>query len=70
MITNQIDLGQIILGTIIATLGWLIKRELYYIYGRLDKHEQEITDLIREVGILIGRGGGSRRYYDRDRGDT
>ena len=74
MITSQIDLGQIILGFIMTTMGWLIKRELSGIHDRLDKHDEVIMDLVREVAILIGRahGDGShrRRSYDSDRSDT
>ena len=57
MITSQVDLGQIILGFIMTTMGWLIKRELSGIHDRLDKHDEVIMELVRDVSILIGRGG-------------
>lgn len=50
-----VDLGQIIIGVLISTVGWLINRTLNGIFTRLDKHDEAIAQLIKDVGILTGK---------------
>ena len=57
MITTNVDLGQIILGTLIALVGFLIKNELSRINDRLDAHDERILDLIRTVARIDGLAG-------------
>lgn len=55
MFSFTIDLGQTILGIVIAIVGYLINRTLTSIFDRLDKHEDLINQLNLKVGFLTGK---------------
>jgi len=55
MLNTNIDLGQILVASLIAIVGYFVKRELNQITTRLDRHDSVILDLIRDVSTLIGR---------------
>lgn len=54
MFTTHIDLGQIILSSMIGIVGWFIKRELSSINGRLDNHDSKFYELVGQVNMLLG----------------
>jgi hypothetical protein len=59
----HIDLGQLIISTliaIVAIVGWFVKKEIKSFGDRLDKHEQVLFDMnavlsraVGEVAILL-----------------
>ena len=51
---GTIDVGQLIITSAIATIGYFVKKELTGINSRLDGHDGKILDLVRQVGILLG----------------
>ena len=54
MFEFKIDLGQLIITSGIATIGYLIKRSLDKIESRLDGHDNKIYELMAKVQELIG----------------
>ena len=68
MLTLHVDLGQIIIGALIALVGFLLKREVNSIGSRLDKHEQvlfavngDLSKAIGQIGVLFHLLGVERR---------
>ncbi len=61
MISPNIDIGQLIIAGLIATVGWFIKRELTTLVRRLDKHDDAIFTLANHVQRLIGFAEGSKK---------
>lgn len=55
VVNSTIDLGQIIIATLIAIVGWFVKREINSFNSRLDRHEIVITKLSGHVQNLMGR---------------
>lgn len=66
MITTHIDLGQIILASMIAIIGYLIKRMVDKVDARLDKHDILLVQLIKDVAHLIGIVGRRRTNHIND----
>ncbi len=54
MFTPNVDLGQILLGVLIAIIGWFIKREIVTLSNRLDKHDDILLNLVSELGEVKG----------------
>jgi len=54
MFTPSIDLGQLVLGTLIAVIGWFVKKELNSLTARLDRHDNILIKLVSELGELKG----------------
>ena len=55
-----IELGEIIVACTIGIVGWFIKKEIATLGQRLDKHEEliiaitkELSQVVGEVGILV-----------------
>ena len=55
-----IEFGEIIVACTIGTVGWFIKKEIATLGQRLDKHEEliiaitkELSQVVGEVGILV-----------------
>ena len=55
MFTSHIDLGQIVLAALIVIIGYFVKRTLNEFGSRLDKHDTILLNLVRDVGMLVGR---------------
>jgi len=51
----HIDLGQVIIATLIAAVGYLMKNEITNFRGKLEKHDEIIFNLVQQVQRLIGR---------------
>lgn len=68
----HVDLGQLIIATLIAMVGYLLKLEISHFSKRLDKHETAIMNLVADVQRLIGISWAtgqdqSRRWNDHPR---
>lgn len=57
MITPNIDLGQIIIGSLIGVVGWFIRKELISFNARLDKHDSMFLEMTKVIGKLEGMVG-------------
>ena len=54
MFTLQVDLGQILIVSVLSVTGFLVKRELSSISNRLNDHDARIYGLMGDVKELIG----------------
>ena len=54
MMDLHVELGQIIIASLIATVGFFVRREISTIAKRLDKHDEVIFNLAGSVQRLIG----------------
>lgn len=54
MLDLHVDVGQILIATLIAAFGWLLKTEIHTFKARLDKHDMMLVDLVADVQRLIG----------------
>lgn len=70
----HVDLGQIIIASLIGIVGYLIKREVTNVGNRLDRHEKVIFEMngavtraIGEIGILFSLLNVERRKELRNR---
>lgn len=54
MLNFTIDLGQIILITLVAIIGYFVQRTLESFEARLDKHDDILLKLVGDVQRLIG----------------
>lgn len=65
----HVDLGQVIIGSLIAGVGYLMKMEIANFSKRLDKHEDIIVSLVgdvqRLIGINIGAASAAVERHDR-----
>lgn len=61
----SIDLGQLIVATLLTIIGYFVKKELSTLTRRLDQHEQRIFNLVGDVQKLIGVVEISRRLTFR-----
>jgi hypothetical protein len=61
MISFNVDLGQIIIGSLICIVGYFLKREINTFANRLDNHDKSIIKLVGDVQRLIGAWDGIRR---------
>lgn len=50
----HVDLGQVIIASLIGGFGWMIKEEITSFKKRLDKHEDALFGLAGSVQRLIG----------------
>jgi hypothetical protein len=55
MFTLNIDLGQILIATLIAIVGWFVKTAVNRVYVTLDRHDEQINDIIARVEHLLGK---------------
>ena len=62
MFTFNVDLGQLIIVTATGVIGWFINRTVKQIDGRLDKHDEMIYGLIRDIGELTGNPSFGSKY--------
>lgn len=51
MLTAHIDLGQIIIACLIATVGYFVKRTVERVEKRLDKHDDMFLSVFVALGI-------------------
>lgn len=56
-VSLNIDLGQIIIATLIAILGYLIKREITTFGDRLDRHENNISHMMTDMATVVAQIG-------------
>ena len=49
-----IELGEIIVACTIGIVGWFIKKEIATLGQRLDKHEELIIAITKELSQVIG----------------
>lgn len=68
MFTANIDLGQVILIVLIGGLGWFVKKEIVNVNKRLDKHDEILLGLMKDVAQLIGINLGARQIRAKDFG--
>jgi hypothetical protein len=61
----NVDLGQVVIGGLIAIVGWLVKREITDVGVRLDRHENIISDLVGKMQNVIGYNQAMREMSDR-----
>jgi hypothetical protein len=54
LFTSEIALGQLVIAATLGVVSFFIKRELNIITTRLDKHDDMLFSLIRDVARLIG----------------
>lgn len=54
MISANIDLGQIIIASLIGIIGYFVKATISRFEVRLDKHDDIIRDLIATVNKIVG----------------
>jgi hypothetical protein len=52
--TFNLDLGQVIISTLIVIVGWFVRREITQVGVRLDRHETTIAELVGKVQNVIG----------------
>lgn len=57
----QVDLGQIIIATLIAVVGYFVKRTIDMFGARLDKHEVVIFDMAQNIQFIMGSLGINKR---------
>lgn len=62
----SVDLGQLIIGSLVAIVGWFIKKEIATFGGRLDRHEDTILKLAQNVSTVTGQVGIIMALYSRD----
>jgi hypothetical protein len=60
MFTFHVDLGQIIIASLIGIVGYLVGHLVKQIDQRLDDHQKIITRLVGDVQYLIGKTDGKR----------
>lgn len=63
MFTATIDLGQIIIASCMAVIGFFIKWELARITARIDKHDDLLYQLTGEVRELLGSNRRTHLQY-------
>jgi hypothetical protein len=51
MISTNIDIGQLLIVTALAIIGWFIKRELDTITKRLDRHDAMLLRMLGRVRL-------------------
>ena len=54
MFTLNVDLGQIIIASLIGMVGYFVKRTIDGVTIRIDKHDSILIDLIRSVAAITG----------------
>lgn len=54
MLNTTIDLGQLIIASMIAAVGWFVKREIVNLGIRIDLHDRILFDMSGKVNRLIG----------------
>jgi hypothetical protein len=53
MVDFQINLGQIAVGTLVAIVGWFLKREIVGLHTRADKLEETVAERVDKVEDTI-----------------
>lgn len=69
MFTLNVDLGQILIGCLIAIVGWFIKKEIVTFGRRLDKHEDTILRMVQQVSVVTGQVGIIMKLYEKRLGE-
>lgn len=55
MFTFNVDLGQLIIVSLIGIVGWFVNRTIQGIEKKLERHDQILGDLTGEVQFLLGK---------------
>jgi hypothetical protein len=53
----HVDLGQVIIASLIGTVGYFIKKEISTFGARLDRHETIIFGMAQNISTVIGQVG-------------
>lgn len=61
MISNNVDLGQLIIGALITIVGWFSINTINDFKKQLEKHQTILMDLVRDVQLIKGYYGIDRR---------
>lgn len=69
MFTLNVDLGQVLLGTLIAIIGYFVKRNVDQFEKRIDKHEEILFTMNGDLQIIVGQLGIERRKVARNHHD-
>ena len=67
MLTSHVDLGQLITASLIAIVGWFIKKEIVTFGKRLDKHEDVILTMTNKLSVVVGQVGIIAQLYNPER---
>lgn len=61
----QVDLGQVILATLIAIVGYFVKKTIDDFGNRIDKHEEILFQMAQDIQFIVGSLGIERRKITR-----
>jgi hypothetical protein len=70
MITTNIDLGQIIISSLLAIIGWFVVRTINQFSKRLDRHDDMLFNLVQDVQFLIGQSYLGRRKIVKSKAEN
>lgn len=70
MFALNVDLGQLIIGGLIAIVGYLMKRQLETFAKRLDKNEMVIFQMASDLQYLMGFTDGAKSPQNRRKSDN
>lgn len=68
MVTLHVDLGQIIIASLITIIGYLVKSEVASFKHRLDQHDRMLFKLVGDVQRLIGLTAVFKGERENDKG--
>lgn len=54
MFNPTVDLGQVILASLIGTIGFFVKRTIDDFGRRLDRHEEIIFKVVKDTQLILG----------------
>ncbi len=65
-VSANIDFGQMLIATLIAIVGWFIKKEITDFGKRLDKHEDVIFNMTQTISTVLGQVGILNKFIGAD----
>ena len=54
MFSPNVDLGQVIIASLIGTIGFFVKRTIDDFGRRLDRHEEIIFKVVKDTQLILG----------------
>ena len=54
MFTFNVDLGQLIISSLVGIVGWFSVRTLSRVETRLDRHDEQISEILEQLSFIIG----------------
>lgn len=64
--TFHVDLGQVIIATLVGILGYFVRKMIKDFGDRIDKHEGILFSIVQDLQFLIGVSGMERRKIERN----